>query len=113
MIEFQTFLDSPAGVAIYGALVAAFLDLAFGIFAAARSGTFALDAVGAWIRKHLLGRVFPVSVLAIVGYFTENPVMIGTAATALALYAAETLGSVYSSVQEMGSKDATAPIPTD
>lgn len=106
-------LNSPAGLAIKGALVAAFLDFAFGIFASARDGTFALDAVAAFVRKHLLGRVFPASLLALVGYYSGDAAMIAAAGVALAAYAAETLGSIYSSVQEMRSRQVDAPIPVD
>lgn len=106
------FLASPAGLAVKGALVAAFLDFAFGVFAALRDGTFALDAVAAFVRKHLLGRVFPVSVLAIAGYLTGDMVMITAAAAALTAYAAETLGSIYGSLSE-GKATATETIPVD
>lgn len=102
-------INSPAGIAIQGALAAAFLDFAFGIFAAVKDGTFALDAVAAFLRKHLVGRVLPVSLLAVVGYYTNNGVMIAAAAAALAAYSAETLGSIYGSIKPAGPD----PIPTD
>ena len=70
MESFTQFLDSTSGLAIKGALAAAFLDFAFGVFAALRDGTFAIDAIAAFLRKHLIGRVLPVSLLAVVGYYT-------------------------------------------
>lgn len=118
------FLASTAGLAVKGALVAAFLDFAFGVFAALRDGTFAIDALAAFVRKHLLGRVFPVSVLAIAGYLTNDPLMIAAGAAALTAYAAETLGSIYGSINppkasqepqtaaEAAATDAN-PIPSD
>jgi hypothetical protein len=115
------FLASTGGLAVKAALVAAFLDFAFGVFAAVRDGTFAVDAVAAFLRKHLVGRVLPVSVLAVVGHSTGDQVMIIAAASALTAYAAETLGSIYGSlnpppasetVQESVAVDVN-PVPQD
>jgi hypothetical protein len=108
-MDIQALLDSPAGIAIYGALTAAFLDFAFGIYAALRAGTFSLDAVAAFLRKHILGRVLPASTLAVVGYYSGSEPMIAAAGVALAAYAAETLASIYQSINPTG----TDPIPTD
>src|SRR5687767_5527906 len=47
--EITEFLNSTGGLAVKGALVAAFLDFAFGIFAAVKDGTFAIDAVAAFL----------------------------------------------------------------
>jgi len=110
-MDIQDFLASPAGLAIKGALAAAFLDFAFGVFGALRDGTFAIDAVAAFVRKHLLGRVLPVSILATVGYLSGDQVMIAAAAAALTAYAAETLASIYQSIKPSG--DGTDPIPTE
>lgn len=111
-------LASPAGLAIKGALIAAFLDFLFGVFAAFKDGTFAIDALAAFLRKHLLGRVLPCSVLATMGYYANDGVMIAAAAAALTAYAAETLGSIYGSIRppaasEVSLNEATNPIPTD
>jgi hypothetical protein len=120
-LNISDLINSPAGLAIKGALVAAFLDFAFGIFAAAKDGSFALDAVAAFVRKHLLGRVFPVSLLSIVGYYSGDGAMIAAAGVALAAYTAETLGSIYGSIRppapsEVRTVDAEVevnPIPMD
>lgn len=104
------FLASPAGIAVKASLVAAFLDFAFGAFAALRDGTFALDAVAAFVRKHLLGRVFPISVLAIAGYLTSDLAMIAAGAAALTAYAVETMGSIYAS---LATKSTVSEIPVD
>ena len=117
----EEFLTSTAGLAVKGALVAAFLDFAFGVFAAAKDGTFSLDALAAFLRKHLVGRVLPVSVLAYVGYSTGDPTMIAAAVASLAAYSAETLASIYGSIRpanptDIDLIDATVevnPIPTD
>jgi len=118
-MDLKALFDSPAGVAIYGALTAAFLDFAFGVFASIRDGSFAVDALAAFLRKHLVGRVLPVSLLAITGYYTGNQVMIAAAAASLTAYSVETLGSIYDSIRtptmakvESENWDPN-PIPTD
>jgi hypothetical protein len=98
MIMLLDFLESTGGIAVKAALVAAFLDFAFGVFAAVRDGTFAVDAVAAFLRKHLMGRVLPVSLLAWVGYISGDQIMIAAAAASLTAYAAETIGSIYNSL---------------
>lgn len=113
------FIGSTAGLAVKGALIAAFLDFAFGVFAAFRDGTFAIDAIAAFVRKHLAGRVFPLSLLAFAAYFTGDPIMTGAAGAGLTAYAAETLGSVYGSIrppapsEEVNAATAVNPIPQD
>lgn len=115
------FLDSTGGLAVKGALVAAFLDLAFGIFAAVKDGTFAIDAVAAFLRKHIMGRVAPLTALAVAAYYTNDPIMLSTAAAGLVAYAAETIGSIYGSVnppaasvtQEHEAMVEINPIPQD
>jgi hypothetical protein len=120
-MDFQAFLNSTAGLAIKGALVAAFLDLAFGVFAAFRDGTFALDSIAAFVRKHLLGRVLPISILAAAGYATGDTIMTAAGAAALTAYAAETLASIYGSIKppapsvtaESKAAEAVNPVPQD
>lgn len=106
------FLASPAGLALKGALVAAFLDFAIGSFAAVRAGSFALDTVAAFVRKHLLGRVLPLGVLLVVGYLTGDMTMNAFAAAGLTAYAAETMASIYGSLTE-SKETAIATIPED
>lgn len=120
-MDVAAFLNDPAGLAVKGALVAAFLDFAFGVFAALKDGTFAIDSVAAFVRKHLLGRVLPISMLAVAGFITQDAFMSTAGAAALTAYAAETLGSIYFSVKppspsvsEEGTAAETAnPIPPD
>lgn len=103
------FLSSPHWLLIQAAVVAAFVDFAFGVFAALRDGVFALDKIGAFIRKHLLGRVLPASLLIVMAYLTESAAMFTAASAALTLYATETLASVYVSLKVPGS----ASVPED
>jgi len=114
-MDLSAFLADPAGLAVKAALVAAFLDFAFGVFAALRDETFQLQLVGAFIRKHLLGRVFPVSVLAVMAYITHDAAMTTAAAGALTVYAGETLASIYDSIKTIrpGTPNPENPVPTD
>ena len=115
------FLNDPLGQALEGAVVAAFLDFALGVYAAFRDGTFALDSLAAFVRKHLLGRVFPAGTLALTAYVTHNQLMAAAAIGALAAYAAETLGSIYGSIRppapsvvaESKPAELVNPVPTD
>ena len=114
-------INSPAGLAVKGALVAAFLDFAIGAFAAMRNGTFALDAVASFVRKHLLGRVFPIGVLLVAGSFVADAALTAAGLTAAGVYYAETVGSVLGSLNpptDTEAKEARAealgdPVPTD
>lgn len=124
MNELQLFLDSPAGLAVKGALVAAGLDFITGSFAALRDGTFALDALAAWVRKHLLGRVAPLAALLAGAYISGDAVLSAFALAGLTAYAAETLSSVMGNIvppkpsEEPATKAETAalavnPVPVD
>lgn len=120
-MDIAGFLASTAGLALKAMLLAAFLDFAFGVFAATKDGSFSLDAVASFVRKHLLGRVFPIGLLLVAAYYSGDPLMMGAAAAAGAAYTAETFGSIYGSIKppaESATKEAEAevagnPIPED
>jgi hypothetical protein len=100
MNELTAFLDSDAGLALKGLLIVSFLDFATGSFAALRDGTFALDAIAAFVRKHVLGRVAPIGLLLTVGYFggaAGQLFLVGAIAAATA-YVAETAASVWGNI---------------
>jgi hypothetical protein len=122
-MDLQLFLDSPAGLALKGALVAAFADFATGAFAALRDGTFQLDALAAFVRKHLLGRVFPLGTLLAVGYSVggdSSAILLSFAIAGLTAYAAETIASITGNLnppKESKVPDTKAealnPVPTE
>lgn len=103
------FLASPAGLAVKGALIAAFLDLGTGLWRAYQDKTLALDQVAAFLRKHVLGRVFPLTLLVIASYASGDLAATTAAAAGLTLYAAETMASVYAALRIPGS----SKVPTD
>lgn len=94
MFDLTAFLNDPAGLALKALLVAAFLDFVTGTFAAIRDGSFAVDALAAWLRKHLAGRVAPVGVLLAVSYFSGDGITLAAAIAAALAYSTETLASI-------------------
>jgi hypothetical protein len=91
------FFQTEAGLAVQGVLVVALVDFLLGVMAAFRDGTFALDAVAAWLRKHVAGRVGPIAALLFVGHFGAQPLLVVTGLGAAGLYVAETIGSIKAS----------------
>ena len=106
----QAFLDSDAGKAVYATLVLAGADLALGIAAAFRDGTFRLDSLAAYLRKHIAGRVAPIGLLLGLGYFGHVDALTTIGFASAALYAAETVGSIRTS---WGSGHAEQAVPND
>lgn len=97
MPALEAFLASQAGLALKAAVLVAFADFATGSFAALRDGTFALDAVAAFLRKHILGRVAPLGTLLVLGYFggaDAGGYFNAFAIAGLVAYAAETAASI-------------------
>ena len=118
------FLASEAGTLLAAMVAVAFLDFATGVLAALRDGTFALDAIAAFIRKHLLGRVFPIGLLLVVGYFGGELIgqlFLGAAVASAGIYVAETASSVLgnlnppkeSDLKEETAAEALNPVPTE
>ena len=120
-MDIQAFLSDPAGLALKGLLVAAFLDFATGTYAALKDGTFATDVLAAWVRKHLLGRVAPISTLLVVTYLSGDGVTLAAAIAAGTAYAAETLASIVGNLNPPKAGDVQVdemavevnPIPED
>jgi hypothetical protein len=103
------FLNSDSGLALKGMLAVAFLDFATGSFAALRDGTFALDALAAFVRKHIFGRVAPIGLLLTVGYFggEAGQLFLVGAIAAAAAYVAESAASVWGNVNPPKPSEVT------
>lgn len=120
-MDLAAFLVSTAGLAVKGMLIAAGLDFLFGVYAASKDGSFALDAIAAFVRKHILGRVLPISTLLVAGYISGDTFMTASGAAAATAYGAETLASIYGSIKppaesqaKVDAADAAGnPIPQD
>lgn len=124
MEPLQEFLNSPAGTALIAMIGVAFADFLTGSFAALRDGTFALDSLAAFLRKHIWGRVAPIGTLLALGYFggeTIGQLFLVSGVAAATAYAAETAASIVGNLnppKESDIKDNTAaallnPIPEE
>jgi hypothetical protein len=119
----QAFLDSQAGSAILAMVGVAFADFLTGTFAALRDGTFQLDAIAAFLRKHIWGRVAPISTLLALGYFSGGTLNQAFTAAALAAglaYVAETASRILGNLappkesKEIDTgAEALNPVPKD
>lgn len=107
---FTAFFNDPASIALYYALVVALADFVSGVLAAWRDGTFQLDSVGAWIRKHVAGRLGGIAMLVLFGYFGRQDALLAAGVAAAGLYTAETAASIITS---WGPKREVQKVPTD
>lgn len=124
IVHLRAFLDSPAGVALLAMVGVAFADFLTGTFAALRDGTFALDAVAAFLRKHIAGRVGPIGILLLLGYFgggTIGQLFLASAIASATAYSAETAASILSNLNPPSPSTEKAaspaailnPVPTE
>ena len=107
----HTFLGSEAGIALQALVVAAIVDFVTGSIAAVRDATFQWQALGAWIRKHLLGRVSMIAVALLVAYYTGNAAVMTAALLAAAAYGAETTASLIDNIQTIAKPERPPDIP--
>jgi hypothetical protein len=107
--ELQAFFAAPEGIALYGVIVIGLADFIIGVSMAVRDGTFRMDAVAAWLRKHLAGRIAPIVGLLALGSFGAQPALSLLAAAWAAGYLAETLASIQSSI----STNTKQAVPED
>lgn len=94
---FKAFMESEAGVLLYAVLAIALLDFVLGTLAAFRDDTFKLDAVAAFLRKHIAGRVAPIAALLVWGYVTSQTAITAVGVAAATAYLLETVGSIRDS----------------
>ena len=124
MTALQEFINSPAGTALIAMVGVAFADFLTGSFAALRDGTFALDALAAFLRKHIWGRVAPIGMLLGLGYFggdTIGQLFLASGIAAATAYAAETASSILGNLLPPKESDVKAespaaelnPVPTE
>lgn len=114
---FQEFIASPAGLAAKGMLGLAFLDFLLGATAALRDETFDATVIAAFVRKHILGRVMPITTLLAGGFFLGDGVILTGAVAAAGIYTAETAASLLASIGQIASpKSPTVtenPVPEE
>lgn len=116
MEALNAFLNSTAGTALVAMLGVAFADFITGVFAALRDGTFALDAIAAFLRKHIWGRVAPIGTLLVIGYFGGEGIgqlFLVAAIAAATAYAAETASSILGNLNPPKESDVKAETPAE
>lgn len=106
----KAFFTDPAGMALQLMLIVAFTDFALGVMAAYRDSTLQLNAIAAFLRKHIVGRVFPIGLMLIVGYVGNVPLFYAAGIAGAAAYTLETIGSILAS---WGPNRAVQPVPVD
>lgn len=84
--------------------VLALTDLVLGVCAAIVAKVFDPNYITNFIRKHVVGRVFPIITVAVLGVI--EPTLFAIAAAAAAAYAVETLASIRDSFKLPGEVKA-------
>lgn len=107
---FQEFIASPAGLAAKGMLGLAFLDFLLGATAAARDGSFDATVIAAFVRKHILGRVMPITTLLAGGFFLNDAAILSGAVAAATIYTVETAASLLASIGQITSPESPAVV---
>jgi hypothetical protein len=105
----EAFFSTEAALAVYGVVIVMLADFALGVFAAFRDNTFQLDTVAAFLRKHAAGRVGPITVMLMLGYFGNQPALTALGLASAAAYTVETIGSITSSLSTRSPQD----VPVD
>ena len=96
----QEFFGTEAGLLAKSVLVLSFVDFVFGVLAAFRDGTFRVDAIGAFIGKHIGARALPILLLLFVGHFANEGMLLVAGVTLAGIYATETAKSVIDSIRQ-------------
>ena len=122
----EAFFASDTGRYAALVLILPLTDWVLGVLAAIRDGTFTLDSLAAFLRKHIAGRVLPIWVLMFLGYVTQSlvipvvewPVFASLGTAAALAYIAETIGSILRSWgptegPALLTRDTVQPTPTD
>lgn len=117
------FFGTPAGTAVVALFLLAGLDFLLGAFAAVRDNVFTWDALAAWVRKNVAGRVLPITAVLVVAHLagglsietSSDLLSPGTVLTTIGLGMAATyVLEVIASVREsLTAKPDTRSIPTD
>lgn len=114
MSVIQEFIQSQAGAGLLAMVGVAFADFLTGSFAALRDGTFQLDSLAAFLRKHIWGRVAPIGTLLTLGYFggdTIGQLFMASALAAGTAYAAETASSIVGNLNPPKETDIVETTP--
>ena len=111
----KAFFDDQAGQLAIAMLVVAFVSFVLGVAAAIRDKTFSWEAVDAFLRSNIAGKVFPIWVLLFAGYFTQSlevaglPLILAGGSAAALAYVASTVASI---VNDWQPGHAVKDVPT-
>lgn len=117
------FFETPGGTAIVALFLLAALKFVVGTLAAIRDDVFTADAIGAWLRKDVAGRVLPVFAVMVTAHLAgglsigggEDIITPGNALTILGLGMAATYvtGALASIRESLEPKPGTRSVPED
>jgi len=122
--EIASFFDSPAGQAVAALVVLGLADLLLGVFAAVRDNVFSWEAIDAWVRSQLAGRILPIAAILILGHIaggisfddgtsgvlSVGGIITGGGLVAAGLYVITTAASLLESLQP---KPGTREVPEE
>lgn len=121
-VAIDQFLHSPAGNAILLMALMAVLDWVLGTLRAVQDNTFTLDALAAWLRKAVAGRVLPTFAILLAGHIagglsvgqasdllSPGTILSGIGIAMASAYILETIGSIRDSLDSA----AGDKVPTD
>ena len=74
---FDAFFNDLAGQAALAVLLVSVLDFISGVAAAFRDNVFKWSVVDAWVRSTLVGRIFGITGLLLVGYLAKDIQFVG------------------------------------
>lgn len=120
----REFFQTPAGAAVVALFALAGLNFLLGTFAAIRDGVFQLEAIGAWLRKDIAGKVLPATAVLLIGHMlggltfddgVSGVITPGGIITTIGLGMAATyvLGAIGSLQESLVAKPGTRKVPTE
>jgi hypothetical protein len=125
-VTLDAFFSSQAGQLALWVVLLPVVDFVLSVSAAIRDGTFTLDSVAAFLRKHVAGRIVPIWILLFVGHFADQwlvpvvdvPALTAVGVAAAGLYVAETIGSILrawgpQTGPALMTRDPSQPVPKD
>ncbi len=104
--------DPVANAAAIGSVILAITAFILGSVRAVANGTWKPEAFATWVQKHLLGQVFPIVFLLIVGQ-AFGTLTIGTFSFNIVLAGAEVAAATYAVSAGKAILDSLNPSATD
>ena len=109
MLWLQQFFSDPVGMAVQAVLVVVFVDFMLSVAAAYRDKTFTWSVVDAFLRSQVMGRVVPITLMLLAGYFGNQPLITALGIAGAAAYVTATVASFAA---KWGTNRVVQPVPT-